>query len=110
MYDSEAEFKKTVLNLKLAVLMDSYAAFYSGVFRGKRNRKSWQDGRLWWFDWETNLRDLWAGEPVGDASLGWIQMSTEKERDVVDNGWDDEDDKDDDDKRLAAEEHIHHWP
>ncbi|KAK0749303.1 hypothetical protein B0T18DRAFT_388922 [Schizothecium vesticola] len=113
MYDSEAEFEKAVLKLKLVVQRDSYFAFHNGVFRKKHNRKSWQDGRLWWFDWETNLRDLWAGEPVGDARLGWIQMSTENGRDVVDNGWDAEDlddDEDDDDKRLAAEEHIHHWP
>jgi len=113
MYGSEAEFEKAVLKLKLAVQRDSYAAFQNGLFREEHNRKAWQDGQLWWFDWGTNLQDLWVGKPVGDARLGWIQISTENERDVVDNGWDDEDDdndEEDDDKSLAAEEHVQGWP
>lgn len=104
--DSEAEFEKAVFKLKLAVQRGFQVAFENGVFRDRYNRPSWPHGQLWWFDWETNLRDLWVGEPVGEARLGCVQMSTETESNVAEKGsdaeelddedWDDEDWEDED--------------
>lgn len=103
MYDSEAEFERAVFNLKLAVQRDSYVAFQNGLFRDNYNRVSWPHGQLWWFDWETNLRELWAGEPVCDARPGWVQMSTEIESNVAEKGSDDEELDDED---LDADEDL----
>lgn len=102
MYDSGAEFERAVFNLKLAVQRDSYVAFQNGLFRDNYNRVSWPHGQLWWFDWETNLRELWAGEPVCDARPGWVQMSTEIESNVAEKGSDDEelDEEDLDDDEI----------